>query len=73
MRENYDSNNKPINKEANEPEENPLDSDRRAVIKKAAFAIGAAYIAPVTLNLLLADKANALSIIGPPPPPPPGP
>jgi hypothetical protein len=73
MTEKCYSDNKPINKEGNEPEENPLDGDRRAVIKKAACVIGAAYIAPVTLNLLLADKANALSLIGPPPPPPPGP
>ena len=72
MKKNYDLENKPINKEDNELDQNPLDSDRRALMKKAACAIGAAYIAPVTLNLLLADKANAASeVIIPPPPPPP--
>jgi hypothetical protein len=71
MSENYDLENKQINKEDNEPEQNPLDIERRAMIKKAAFAIGAVYIAPATLNLLLADKANASSSIIPPPPPPP--
>jgi hypothetical protein len=65
MSENYDL--------ENNPEQDPLDSDRRAMMKKSMCAIGAAYLAPFTLNLLLADKANALSIIGPPPPPPPGP
>ena len=74
MEENHDLKNMPINKEDNET---PLDSDRRAMIKKAACAIGAVYIAPATLNLLLADKANAASGAGggdltetPPPPPP---
>jgi hypothetical protein len=72
MSENYDLDNKQINKEDNEPEQNPLDTERRSMIKKAACAIGAAYIAPVTLNLLLADKANAASTIILPPPPGPG-
>ena len=54
----------------NEPEQDPLDTGRREMIKKAACTIGAVYIAPATLNLLLADKANAQSIIGPPPPGP---
>ena len=56
----------------NEPEQDPLDNDRRSMMKKSAFAIGAVYIAPTTLNLLLADKANAASVAGgeiPPPPP----
>ena len=79
MTENYDLESKPINKEDNEPEQNPLDTERRAMIKKAACAIGAAYIAPATLNLLLTDKAYAASgPSGPPeeppePPPPPPP
>ena len=79
MSENYDLENKQINKEDNEPEQNPLDTERRAMIKKAACAIGAAYIAPATLNLLLTDKAYAASgPSGPPeeppePPPPPPP
>ena len=75
MTENYDLESKPINKEDNEPEQNPLDTDRRKMMKKAACAIGAVYIAPATLNLLLADKANAASgpAVDPPedPPPPP--
>ena len=66
MTENYDLESKPINKEDIEPEQNPLDTERRAMMKKAACAIGAAYIAPVTLNLLLADKANAASGAGGP-------
>ena len=63
----------------NEPEQDPLDTDRRALLKKSACAIGAAYIAPATLNLLLTDKAYAASgPSGPPeeppePPPPPPP
>ena len=72
MKENHELENKPINKEDNELEQDPLDTDRRAMIKKSACAIGAAYIAPATLNLLLADKANAASGAGgetPPPPP----
>ena len=72
MTENYDLESKPINKEDIEPEQNPLDTERRAMMKKAACAIGAVYIAPATLNLLLADKANAASGAGgetlPPPP-----
>jgi hypothetical protein len=76
MTENYDLESKPINKEDIEPEQNPLDTERRAMMKKAACAIGAAYIAPVTLNLLLADKANAASgpsgpAVDPPTLPPP--
>ena len=70
MKENYDL--------ENNPEQAPLDSERRAMLKKAACAIGAAYIAPATLNLLLTDKAYAASgPSGPPedpptdPPPPP--
>ena len=72
MTENYDLENKPIIKEDNELEQSPLDTDRRAMIKKSAIAIGAVYIAPATLNLLLADKANAASGAGgetPIPPP----
>jgi hypothetical protein len=61
MSENYDFENKQIN---NEDNQNPLDTDRRTILKKAACTIGAAYVAPVTLNMLLADKANANS--GPP-------
>ena len=57
----------------NEPEQDPLDTDRRALLKKSACAIGAAYIAPATLNLLLTDKANAQSASGPPEEPPTGP
>ena len=56
----------------NELEQDPLDTGRREMIKKAACTIGAVYIAPATLNLLLADKANAASGAGgetPPPPP----
>ena len=64
MKENHELENKPINKEDNET---PLDNERRAIMKKSACVIGAAYIAPATLNLLLADKAHAASIIGPPP------
>ena len=45
----------------NEPEQDPLDNERRSMLKKAACTIGAAYIAPATLNLLLADKASAAS------------
>ena len=71
MTENYDLENKPINKEDNELEQNPLDTERRSMIKKAACAIGAAYIAPATLNLLLADKANAASGPSGPPEEPP--
>ena len=70
MKENYDLENKPI-KEDNELDQNPLDSDRRKMMKKAACAIGAAYIAPVTLNLLLTDKAYAASGPSGPPEDPP--
>ena len=56
MKENYDL--------ENNPEQAPLDSERRAMLKKAACAIGAAYIAPATLNLLLSDKAIAQSLAG---------
>ena len=75
MKENYDFENKPINKEDNETQ---LDTERRKMIKKAACAIGAAYIAPATLNLLLTDKAYASSgpsgpPVDPPEPPPPPP
>ena len=61
MKENHDLEKKLTNKEDNELEQKPLDTERRAMLKKAACTIGAAYIAPATLNLLLADKANAAS------------
>ena len=61
------SENKPITENNNKPNQEPIDNERRSVIKKAVCTIGAAYIAPVTLNLLLTEKANAAS--GPPPPP----
>lgn len=37
------------------------DEDRRALLKTMAGTIGAAYIAPATLSLLLADRASAQS------------
>ncbi len=43
---------------------------RRKAIKTSAFALGACYLAPATLDLLLADRATAQS--DPPPPPPVG-
>ena len=67
MKENHDLENKPINKEDNET---PLDNERRAMLKKSACLIGAAYVAPATLSLLLSAKPAAASIIELPPPPP---
>ena len=64
MKENHELENKPINKEDNET---PLDNERRAIMKKSACLIGAAYIAPATLSLLLSAKPAAASIITGPP------
>ena len=61
MKENHELENKQNSNET------PLDSERRAMIKKSACVIGAAYIAPATLSLLLSAKPAAASIITGPP------
>ena len=66
MKENYDLE---IKQNSNE---DTLDNERRAMIKKSACLIGAAYVAPATLSLLLSAKPAAASVIIPEPPGPPG-
>lgn len=40
--------------------------NRREVIKTGAKVLGASYLAPATLNLLMADRATAQSVAPPP-------
>lgn len=59
-----------MKKKANEMACNPApplytqlqEMSRREAISKSAIAIGSCYLAPATLNLLLADRATAQSI-----------
>lgn len=53
-------------KERNHQESDANTISRRAALKGSAVALGACYLAPATMNLLLADRAAAQVGSGPP-------
>ena len=66
---------KQLTEQSVENDSSPADTQtghlsRRQAIKKSSIALGACYLAPATLNLLLADRATAQSDIPPPEPEP---
>ena len=50
-----------INQNQDEAAASDHDCDRRAMLKSSACVIGACYLAPTTLNLLMATRATAQS------------
>lgn len=50
-----------INNQKTEQLNDDYDSDRRKILKSSACVIGACYLAPTTLNMLMATRATAQS------------